>query len=209
MIFSAFSKNLGFWVFLVHPIVVLVLLSASVERCFVSRMRDFSFWGWFRPLTKHLPYWLRPRVTYTQLSLNILIISVFLITLTIFITLSHIYSYWDKKEMKIWEESCDECGKAFSPKKTQIFCLKVWCHYPIRSFSQMWRIQYFYVRVQPHGCNVHIKVIYHRFWLKLALTNTLDRAKFFFERIALMSVIWEMPSIFYVNSCVKELLLCP
>ena len=36
-----FSKNLGFWVFLVHPTVVLVLLSASVERCFVSRMRDF------------------------------------------------------------------------------------------------------------------------------------------------------------------------
>ena len=32
---------MGFWVFLVHPTVVLVLLSASVERCFVSRMRDF------------------------------------------------------------------------------------------------------------------------------------------------------------------------
>ena len=30
-----------FWVFLVHPTVVSVLLSASVERCFVSRMRDF------------------------------------------------------------------------------------------------------------------------------------------------------------------------
>ena len=40
--FFSFSKNLGFWVFLVHPTVVLVLvLSASVERCFVSRMRDF------------------------------------------------------------------------------------------------------------------------------------------------------------------------
>ena len=40
--FFRFSKNLGFWVFLVHPTVVSVLLSASVERCFVSRMRDFS-----------------------------------------------------------------------------------------------------------------------------------------------------------------------
>ena len=41
MIFSVFQKNLGFWVFLVHPTVVSVLLSASVERCFVSRLRDF------------------------------------------------------------------------------------------------------------------------------------------------------------------------
>ena len=39
--FLFFSKNLGFWVFLVHPTSVLVLLSASVERCFVSRMQDF------------------------------------------------------------------------------------------------------------------------------------------------------------------------
>ena len=39
--FFRFSKNLGFWVLLVHPTVVSVLLSASVERCFVSRMRDF------------------------------------------------------------------------------------------------------------------------------------------------------------------------
>ena len=31
----------GFWVFLVHPPMASVLLSASVERCFVSRMRDF------------------------------------------------------------------------------------------------------------------------------------------------------------------------
>ena len=36
-----FSKKLGFWVFLVNPTVVLVLLSASVERYFVSRMWDF------------------------------------------------------------------------------------------------------------------------------------------------------------------------
>ena len=32
---------MGFWVFLVHPTMVLVLLSASVEISFVSRMRDF------------------------------------------------------------------------------------------------------------------------------------------------------------------------
>ena len=30
-----------FWVILVHPTVVSVLVSASVERCFVSRMRNF------------------------------------------------------------------------------------------------------------------------------------------------------------------------
>ena len=40
--FFRFSKKLSFWVFLVHPTVVSVLLSASVERCFVSRMRDFK-----------------------------------------------------------------------------------------------------------------------------------------------------------------------
>ena len=34
---------MGFWVFLVHPTVVTVLLSASVERCFVSCMQDFFF----------------------------------------------------------------------------------------------------------------------------------------------------------------------
>ena len=38
--FCVFQK-VGFWLFLVHPSVVLVLLSASFERCFVSRMRDF------------------------------------------------------------------------------------------------------------------------------------------------------------------------
>ena len=42
MIFSVFQKNWVFRLFLVHPTVVSVLLSASVERCFVSRMRDFS-----------------------------------------------------------------------------------------------------------------------------------------------------------------------
>ena len=39
--FFRFSKKWGFWVFLVHPPMASVLLSASVERCFVSRMRDF------------------------------------------------------------------------------------------------------------------------------------------------------------------------
>ena len=43
MIFFRFSKKSGFWVFLVHPPMALVLLSALVERCFVSRIRDF-FW---------------------------------------------------------------------------------------------------------------------------------------------------------------------
>ena len=41
VIFSIFQKKMGFWVFLVHPTVVSVLLSALVERCFVSRMQDF------------------------------------------------------------------------------------------------------------------------------------------------------------------------
>ena len=41
--FFPFFKKMDFWVFLVHPTVVSVLLSASVERCFVSRMRDFYF----------------------------------------------------------------------------------------------------------------------------------------------------------------------
>ena len=36
-----FKKKMDFWVFLVHPPMALVLLSALVERCFVSRMRDF------------------------------------------------------------------------------------------------------------------------------------------------------------------------
>ena len=34
---------MGFGVFLVHPPIASVLLSASVERCFVSRMRDFFY----------------------------------------------------------------------------------------------------------------------------------------------------------------------
>ena len=43
MIFSVFQKKSGFGVFLVHPPMASVLLSASVERCFVSRMRDFLY----------------------------------------------------------------------------------------------------------------------------------------------------------------------
>ena len=39
--FFCFSINSGFWVFLVHPTLLSVLLSALVEICFVSRMRDF------------------------------------------------------------------------------------------------------------------------------------------------------------------------
>ena len=42
--FFRFSKKLGFGVFLVHPPMASVLLSASVEKCFVSRMRDFFKW---------------------------------------------------------------------------------------------------------------------------------------------------------------------
>ena len=48
MIFLIFPKKLGFLVFLVHTTMVSVLLSASVERCFVSRMQDF-FLAIFRP----------------------------------------------------------------------------------------------------------------------------------------------------------------
>ena len=39
--FFCFSKKLGFGVFLDHPPMASVLVSASVERCLVSRMRDF------------------------------------------------------------------------------------------------------------------------------------------------------------------------
>ena len=44
--FFRFSKFFGFWVFLVHRTVVSVLLSASVERCFVSLMQDFFMICW-------------------------------------------------------------------------------------------------------------------------------------------------------------------
>ena len=43
--FSLFSQKRGFLVFLVHPSLVSVLLSASVERVGVSRMRDFQSIG--------------------------------------------------------------------------------------------------------------------------------------------------------------------
>ena len=38
-----FSKKMCFGVLFVHPTVVLMLLSASFERCFVSLMRYFFF----------------------------------------------------------------------------------------------------------------------------------------------------------------------
>ena len=41
--FFRFSKESGFGVLLVNPPMASVLLSASVERCFVSRMRDFYY----------------------------------------------------------------------------------------------------------------------------------------------------------------------
>ena len=47
-----------FGVFLVHPTVVSVLLSASVERCFVSRMRDFSFMDLIYGPINYLKLWL-------------------------------------------------------------------------------------------------------------------------------------------------------
>ena len=47
MIFSVFQQKSGFGVFLVHPPMASVLLSASVEICFVSRMRDFYFYFYF------------------------------------------------------------------------------------------------------------------------------------------------------------------
>jgi hypothetical protein len=43
--FLHFSKKLGFLVFFVHPTLASVLLSASVERVGVSRMRDFLIQG--------------------------------------------------------------------------------------------------------------------------------------------------------------------
>ena len=43
MRYEAVIYDAGFGVFLVHPPMASVLLSASVERCFVSRMRDFFF----------------------------------------------------------------------------------------------------------------------------------------------------------------------
>ena len=49
--FFRLTKKSGFWVFLVHPTVVSVLLSASVERCFVSCMRDLK--TGVRPTTKN------------------------------------------------------------------------------------------------------------------------------------------------------------
>ena len=59
MIFSVFSNKSGFGVFLVHSPMASVLLSASVERCFVSRMRDFFLYSLARLLhsktSKNIP----------------------------------------------------------------------------------------------------------------------------------------------------------
>ena len=49
-IFFVFQKKLGYLVFLVHPPMALVLLSASIKRCFVSRMRDF----WYILVNRHV-----------------------------------------------------------------------------------------------------------------------------------------------------------
>ena len=46
--FFRFSKKSGFGIFLVQTTVVSVLLSASVKRCFVSRMRNFYQLLWRR-----------------------------------------------------------------------------------------------------------------------------------------------------------------
>ena len=53
---------LGFWVFLVHPPMASVLWSASVKRCFVSRMRDFLK----TVLYCFGPYWLFLTVFHTS-----------------------------------------------------------------------------------------------------------------------------------------------
>ena len=53
-----FSINLGFWVSLVNPTQVLVLLSKLVERCFVSRMWDFKITLLINKLWKcKVKYW--------------------------------------------------------------------------------------------------------------------------------------------------------
>ena len=56
MIFSRLSRNSGFWVFLVHPTVISVLLSASVERCFVSLIRDFFCLDYKKLFVLHVIY---------------------------------------------------------------------------------------------------------------------------------------------------------
>ena len=62
--FFHFSKKSDFGVFLVHPPMASVLLSASVERCFVSRMRDFFVWKWSKIAAQkkvgtHASRWIR------------------------------------------------------------------------------------------------------------------------------------------------------
>ena len=62
--FFRFSKKSGFGVFLVYPPMASVLLSASVERCFVSRMRDFFCWKYTETsifLEKFIGQWVPDR----------------------------------------------------------------------------------------------------------------------------------------------------
>ena len=68
--FLCFSKKLGFEVFLVHSPMASVLLSASVERCFVSRMRHFSLLDPFSPaiFDNPLRVWIWEPAALTELS---------------------------------------------------------------------------------------------------------------------------------------------
>ena len=73
MIFSVFQKKSELWVLSVHPTVVLMLLSASVERCFVSHMRDifrkliyFIFLIRKKSLKKNIFTFDRGHVTYDK-----------------------------------------------------------------------------------------------------------------------------------------------
>ena len=70
--FFRFSKKIGFGVFLFHPTVVSVLLSASVERCFVSRMRDF-YPSITKPLLMKAIQWAKKHVDFTQEEIDIIL----------------------------------------------------------------------------------------------------------------------------------------
>ena len=73
--FFPFSKIFGFRVFLVHPTVVSVLLSASAERCFVSRMRDFY---------RLYQYFALSQQFYSTFQLVLVVFSSFFLTVFIF-----------------------------------------------------------------------------------------------------------------------------
>ena len=59
---------MGFWVFLIHPTVVSVILSASIERCFVSRMQDFYI------IVFKLCFWIKEKL-FVLLSAHFAILS--------------------------------------------------------------------------------------------------------------------------------------